>query len=444
MYGPTLAAIAARRMFRDPAVVGDAVPAPAAPAKLSRRLLPGPAPLHAVRVRQGSCRRRRHAPCLAAPVVPLRYRVPACTGLVTRAATSRRADARHGSTRAKPSVVGDVKRPRHANALPILAATRLARSPVPMPASAAVTQAAKRCRQCERGRRGRQLVRQRLRLFARATVIRDANGLSPLPQDPGPSHLLLREKASKCAGPPCGTPRGRGVLVSLCPCRRPRRPRHRPRQQSCHGLCFPPRRSRALVAAHPRRVSREAASVVSSKARPAASSDSRSPCSCSSASRSLTSHQAGPSARLEIVWPEATFHAADWRLSGKRAQEKKEERNRCPRQGADFGRHQQRPPATHWTPAACRVCRPRNSESALRMPPPGEAARCRHVSHAARIAMPSALQAGRPVCRVRMSPHRSPLGSLAPRSGGPTRCFGCGARLARGGAPAKEGRGGFP
>ncbi len=180
-------------MFPGSAMVGDAVPAPAAPAKLSRRLLPGPAPLHAVRVRQGSCRRRRHAPCLAAPGVSLRYRVPACTGLVTRAATSRRADARHGSTRAKPSVVGDVTRPRHGNALPILAAARLARSPMPTPASAAVTQAAKRCRWCERGCRGRQLVRQRLRLFPRATVTGHADGPSPLPQHPGPSHLLLKE-----------------------------------------------------------------------------------------------------------------------------------------------------------------------------------------------------------------------------------------------------------
>ena len=35
---------------------------------------------------------------------------------------------------------------------------------------------------------------------------------------------------------------------------------------------------------------------------------------------------------------------------------------------------------------------------------PREAARCRHVAHAGRIAMPSALQAGRPVRRVVMSP----------------------------------------
>lgn len=60
--------------------------------------------------------------------------------------------------------------------------------PVPTPASAAVTQAAKRCRWCERGCRGRQLVRQRLRLFPRATVVDHANGHRPLPQDPRVAH----------------------------------------------------------------------------------------------------------------------------------------------------------------------------------------------------------------------------------------------------------------
>ena len=60
-------------------------------------------------------------------------------------------------------------------------------------------------------------MRQRLRLFPRATVMGDAHGHSTRYEDPGPSHLLLREKSSKCAGPPCGTPRRRGVLVSLSP-----------------------------------------------------------------------------------------------------------------------------------------------------------------------------------------------------------------------------------
>ena len=50
-------------------------------------------------------------------------------------------DARHGSTRAKPSVVSDVQRPRCSDALPVLAASRLAPSPCsfrcPLPPSPA-------------------------------------------------------------------------------------------------------------------------------------------------------------------------------------------------------------------------------------------------------------------------------------------------------------------
>ena len=46
-------------------------------------------------------------------------------------------------------------------------------------------------------------------LLAMTTVVRTRH------EDPGPSHLLREEKSSKCAGPPCGTPRGRVVLVSL-------------------------------------------------------------------------------------------------------------------------------------------------------------------------------------------------------------------------------------
>jgi hypothetical protein len=55
-------------------------------------------------------------------------------------------------------------------------------NPVLCAASAAVTQAAKRCRECERGCPCRQLVRQRLRLITRATVIRNVNACSPLPK----------------------------------------------------------------------------------------------------------------------------------------------------------------------------------------------------------------------------------------------------------------------
>ena len=56
--------VPAQAPFPGPGVVGDAVPAPAAPAKLSRRLLPGPAPLHAVRVQQGD------APSLRSVTLP--------------------------------------------------------------------------------------------------------------------------------------------------------------------------------------------------------------------------------------------------------------------------------------------------------------------------------------------------------------------------------------
>ena len=79
LAGPTLAASVSVRLSPDyaatrarlavrvpgPGVVGDALPAPAAPAKLSRRLLPGPAPLHAVRVQQGD------APSLRSVTLPV-------------------------------------------------------------------------------------------------------------------------------------------------------------------------------------------------------------------------------------------------------------------------------------------------------------------------------------------------------------------------------------
>ena len=193
-------------MFPGPAVVGDAVPAPAAPAK-SRRLLPGPAPLHAVRVRQGSCRRRRHAPCLAAPGVPLRYRLPACAAPVTGRASS---SLRSGTSRASCSVVGDVKRPRHGNALPILAAARLARSPMPTPASGL-------CHAACLSSKTRTATRH-----AKPSGSSHAQPLSVLPtlipramKTPRCSRNLLEAKFR--ANAPCGTPRGRGVLVSLSP-----------------------------------------------------------------------------------------------------------------------------------------------------------------------------------------------------------------------------------
>jgi hypothetical protein len=65
LVGPTLAAGAARGMSPVPAWLAMSSPSPA--------------PLHAVRVLHGSRRQRRHAPCLAAPGVPLRCVVGGAT-----------------------------------------------------------------------------------------------------------------------------------------------------------------------------------------------------------------------------------------------------------------------------------------------------------------------------------------------------------------------------
>ena len=62
------------------------------------------------------------------------------------------------------------------------------------------------------------------------------------------------------------------------------------------------------------------------------------------------------------------------------------------------------PPPTRRTPATPRVRCARRLTKRTPHVAPNEAARCRHVGQAARIAMPSALQAGRPVRRVGMSP----------------------------------------
>ena len=62
-------------------------------------------------------------------------------------------------------------------------------------------------------------------------------------------------------------------------------------------------------------------------------------------------------------------------------------------------------------PARCRVLLSSRAERGQKTNSascPREAARCRHVNHAARIAMPSALQAGQPVRRVVMSPLSRP------------------------------------
>ena len=62
----------------------------------------------------------------------------------------------------------------------MLDASRLAAHPVLCAASAAVTQAAKRHRHVQRHHRNRQLVRQRLRLIPRATVVNNVHARSTL------------------------------------------------------------------------------------------------------------------------------------------------------------------------------------------------------------------------------------------------------------------------
>ncbi len=154
----------------------------------------------------------RHAPCLAAPGVPLRYRLPACAAPVTGRASS---SLRSGTSRARCSVVGDVKRPRHGNALPILAAARLARSPCrrpPPPLSHKLRSVAG----------GAKVVAEVGSLCASGSGSSHAQPLSVMPtliprakKTPRCSRNLLEAKFR--ANAPCGTPRGRGVLVSLSP-----------------------------------------------------------------------------------------------------------------------------------------------------------------------------------------------------------------------------------
>jgi hypothetical protein len=80
--------------------------------------------------------------------------------------------------------------------------------------------------------------------------------------------------------------------------------------------------------------------------------------------------------------------------------------DRCPcvaRTSIPF--HTHHPPESPRRNPKCAVLEARKAHFAFR---PREAARSRHVSHAARIAMPSALQAGRPVRGVGMSPLSRP------------------------------------
>ena len=78
---------------------------------------------------------------------------------------------------------------------------------------------------------------------------------------------------------------------------------------------------------------------------------------------------ANPALRAVLRKPSAT--AERRRLADPPASRAQEKGKRCLRFRADLD-HEPSPPTAQKTPAACRLCRPRNSESALRMPPPGK------------------------------------------------------------------------
>ena len=75
------------------------------------------------------------------------------------------------------------------------------------------------------------------RVMLSANLIGDAN-----------AHHRIRHRARHGLRGGVASPLQRFAPVD--PRRRPRLPRQRPRQQSCHGLCFIPWRSRAFDAAH--------------------------------------------------------------------------------------------------------------------------------------------------------------------------------------------------
>ena len=126
------------------------------------------------------------------PAVPgLRY--PACAAAcMARAASSLRSGTGHASR----YVVGNVHRPRCSNALPILAAARLARSPVLTVFGDVLPP---RTSRASRRRLSRAVLKDP-RPLPRATVLGHADGHSPLPPDPG-----LRRVAGGGCPPPAPT-----------------------------------------------------------------------------------------------------------------------------------------------------------------------------------------------------------------------------------------------
>ena len=134
---------------------------------------------------------------------------------------------RSGTSRARCSVVGDVERPQCSDALGDLAATPLARSP--MPTVAALSTGAIN--------RASEAVTVDAYGIARAIVAGNANGHRTryYPHVTAPAKQVRAVPLT-----PAGTAAAEQPRSSPQPRRRPRRPRHRPRQRSCHVLCSIP------------------------------------------------------------------------------------------------------------------------------------------------------------------------------------------------------------
>jgi len=212
------------------------------------------------------------------------------------------------------------------------------------------------------------------------------------------AHHRIRHRARHGLRGGVASPLQRFALV--VPRRRPRRPRQRPRQQSCHGLCFmpgalaPSMRHTHRVNACRRLVCRVVltASMVSSIRR---RTPGRSTSSClqqppTSSFQQQRIRASGPAQNRvafgHITVSAGVHRAACFRLrlrlrrdtslccsgTGSRAPSshaRKRRENRCPCLArTSIPSHAHHPPRK--TPAESQVCRPRSSESTLRIPPP--------------------------------------------------------------------------
>jgi len=274
---------------------------------------------------------------------------------------------RPGSPRATSSLVGDVERPRCSDALGVLAASRLARSPMPTPASGLChrTCGAKFCAKPSGSSHAQPLtvmptlIPRATKTPARHTCCWERRAASA----PVPHAVSLSRPRFTCPLPPS-----------------PAAP-HEPCRTSSARLMQDPRRSRAFSAAHaPRQRLTQACAPGQPRSgfrgveHPASQAGK-----LDSSGSSAASLRSQPQARRAFqhasgvtkqVWPRnagATFHRASKApLPPARG---KEARRNSVRVSADqlinlF------PPTSHKTPAECRPCRPRNSESAVRIPPP--------------------------------------------------------------------------